>query len=130
MYKRNSGLEDREILQNQFTAYVKRAVHNRRIRFLRDESRSELAETSLTVIETYTRDPKDMIAAFLEQEALRRALLEIRDKERYVILARVLDGKSVEEIATELSLSYRAVTSILYRCKQKLRQLLEGGGVE
>ena len=79
MYKRNNGLDDREILQNQFTAYVKRAVHNRRIRFLRDESRSELAETSLTAIEMYTCDPKDMIATFLEQEALRRALLEIRD---------------------------------------------------
>ena len=48
MYKRNSGLEDREILQNQFTAYVKRAVHNRRIRFLQDESRSSQTETSLT----------------------------------------------------------------------------------
>ena len=105
LYKRHSGLEDREILQNQFTAYVKRAVHNRRIRFLRDESRSELVETSLTAIEMYTFDPKDMIATFLEQEALRRALLEIRDKERYIILARVLDGKSVEEIATELGLS-------------------------
>ena len=130
MYKRNSGLEDREILQNQFTAYVKRAVHNTRIRFLQDENRSSQVEISLTDIEMYTCDPKDMIATFLEQEALRRALLEIRDKERYIILARVLDGKSVEEIATELSLSYRAVTSILYRCKQKLRQLLEGGGVE
>ena len=130
MYKRNSGLEDREILQNQFTAYVKRAVHNRRIRFLQDENRSSQVEISLTDIEMYTCDPKDVIAAFWELEALRRALLEIRDKERYVILARVLEGKSVEEIATELGLSYRAVTSILYRCKQKLRQLLEGGGVE
>ena len=61
---------------------------------------------------------------------LRQELLEIRDKERYVILTRVLDGKSVEEISTELGLSYRAVTSILYRCKQKLRQLLEGGDKE
>ena len=65
-----------------------------------------------------------------ELDAEVQELLEIRDKERYVILARVLDGKSVEEIATELGLSYRAVTSILYRCKQKLRQLLEGGDVE
>ena len=87
-------------------------------------------ETSLNAIEPYIYDPKDAVEAFLEQEALRRALLEIRDMERYVILARVLDGKSVEEIATELGLSYRAVTSILYRCKQKLRQLLEGGDVE
>ena len=130
MYKRNNGLDDREILQNQFTAYVKRAVHNRRIRFLQSEGRNSPLETSLYAIEPYIYDPKDAVEAFLEQETLWRALLEIRDVERHVILARVLDGKSVEEIATELGLSYRAVTSILYRCKQKLRQLLEGGDEE
>ena len=59
MYKRNSGLEDREILQNQFTAYVKRAVHNRRIRFLQDENRSSQVEISLTDIEMYGIDPVD-----------------------------------------------------------------------
>ena len=130
MYKRNSGLEDREILQNQFTAYVKRAVHNRRIRFQQDESRNSKAEISLMAIEMYSCDSHDGIASFLERESLRQALVEIQDRERYIILARVLDGKSVEEIATELGLSYRAVTSILYRCKQKLRQLLEGGDEE
>lgn len=130
MYKRNNGLDDREILQNQFTAYVKRAIHNRRLRFLQDGSRSLQAEISLMAIEMYTCDSHDGIASFLERESLRQALVEIQDRERYIILARVLDGKSVGEIAAELGLSYRAVTSILYRCKLKLRQLLEGGEVE
>lgn len=130
MYKQNNGFDDREILQNQFTAYIKRAVHNRRIRFLQEESKDKQMETSLSELELYIFDPHDSIIAFLERESLRHALLEIQEKERYVILARVFDGKSIEEIAAELGLSYRAVTSILYRSKRKLRELLEGGDNE
>ena len=58
---------------------------------------------------------------------LRQALQTIRDKERYIILARVIEEKSVSEIAEEMGLSYRSVTSLYYRGMQRLRLLLEGG---
>lgn len=127
MYKRNNGLDDQAILQNQFTAYVKRAVRNRRIRFLQEERMDRQAEVSLTEIELYIFNPHDKITTFLEREALRQALQTIENKERYIIFARLIDGKSVAQIAQELRISYRAVTSILYRGKKKLRTLLEEG---
>lgn len=127
MYKRNNGFDDHEILQNQFTAYVKRAVRNRRVRFLQNENKGKQMETSLAELELYIFDPHDGIMAIIERESLRQALLEIQARERYIILARVVDGKSIGKIAAELGISYRAATSILYRGKRKLREFMEGG---
>ena len=47
MYKKNNGSTEQEILQNQFSAYVKKAVHNRRIQFLTEKSRKFRFETPL-----------------------------------------------------------------------------------
>lgn len=127
MYIRNSGLEDREILQNQFAAYVKRAVHNKRVRFLQDENDGGKMEVSLTELELYMFDPHDEISAIFERELLGQALLKVQKKERYVLISRAIDGKSIDEIAADLGISYRAVTSILYRVKRKLREFMEEG---
>lgn len=127
MYKRNNGMDDREILQNQFTAYVKRAVHNRRIRYLVQRDKYTRMEGSLTEIEPYAYDTRDNIQSVMDFEALRESLQSIREKERYIILARVVEEKSVNEIAVELGISYRAVTSLYYRGMKKLREMMEGG---
>lgn len=127
MYKRNNGLDDREILQNQFTAYVKRAVHNRRIRYLVQRDKYIRMEGNLTEIEPYAYDTRNDIQSVMDFEALREALQSIREKERYIILARVVEEKSVSEIAAELGISYRAVTSLYYRGMRKLREVMEGG---
>ena len=127
MYIRNNGSEEQEILQNQFTAYVKRAVHNRRLRYLFQKQRYVQLECSLDEMEPFAFDPHNDIQAFIEMESIRCALGDIKEKERYIILARVLQDKSVGELADELGLSYRAVTSIYYRGMRKLRDILGGG---
>ena len=54
------------------------------------------------------------------------ALSAIREKERRVFLARVLDEKGFDEIARELGLSYKGAAAIYYRTIAKLRVLLGG----
>lgn len=127
MYKRNNGISDREILQNQFTAYVKRAIHNKRIRYLMQQDKYSAVEVGLSDVEAYVHDSRNDMETFMDMEAMRQALQTIRDKERYIILARVIEEKSVSEIAEEMGLSYRAVTSLYYRGMRRLRLLLEGG---
>jgi len=44
MLQRNNGITDNEILQNQFTAYVRRAVHNCRLRYITTQVRRDCRE--------------------------------------------------------------------------------------
>ena len=39
MLPRNNGITENEILQNQFTAYVGRALRNRRLRYIMNQER-------------------------------------------------------------------------------------------
>ena len=112
MFNRNSGTDEQEILQNQFTAYVKRAVHNKRLRYLSHMQKYAVSECSLTMLEPYVFDPLDTIHAAFEMDASRQALGETQEKERQIILSRVVVDNSVSEIAAEMGSSYRAVTSL------------------
>ena len=51
---------------------------------------------------------------------------EIKEKERYVILARILDEKGFNEIADELGMGYKGVAAIYYRAIRKLKNILGG----
>lgn len=126
MYNRNSGTDEQEILQNQFTAYVKRAIHNKRLRYLSCMQRRINTECSLTMHEPFVVDSHDNIHSIVEMEAIRHSLGRIHEKERQVILSRVVEEKSVGQIAEEMKISYRAVTSLYYRGIKKLREILRG----
>ena len=62
----------------------------------------------------------------MDYAELYSALSAIREKERRVFLARVLDEKGFDEIARELGLSYKGAAAIYYRTIAKLRVLLGG----
>ena len=127
MFIWNNGVDEQEILQNQFTAYVKRAIRNKRIRYLSHIQKVVKNECSLTELEPYIFDPCDNMQAALEMETIRCAMGLIHEKERRIIMARVVEEKSVVEIAKEMGISYRAVTSLYYRGMKKLRDILIRG---
>jgi RNA polymerase sigma-70 factor (ECF subfamily) len=60
----------------------------------------------------------------LEARALRRALTELSRDYRDPLLLQVVGGFSVGEIAQEMNLSTGAVTTRLFRARQKLRDVL------
>jgi len=60
----------------------------------------------------------------LETRALRRALTDLSRDYRDPLLLQVLGGFSVAEIAEEMNLSRGAVTTRLFRARQKLRSVL------
>lgn len=58
----------------------------------------------------------------LEDSALLHALKELSERERYIFLERVLDGKSFEMLAEEMGLGYKGVTAVYYRTIQKIKR--------
>ena len=122
MYKRNSGSAEVDILQNQFTAYLTKAFHNGRAQYLLKKNRleREIATEDLQLFfEPHFED-------FTDYDALYKALKTIKERELYVLLARVIEEKGFREIAEEINMSYKATTEIYYRTIAKLRKLLGG----
>lgn len=125
MYKRNDGLTGDQILQNQFTAFLNTALCNTRKAYLRGKYRRCKREC---ITDEFFLCPYDgeYTESAVDYAELYAALSAIREKERRVFLARVLDEKGFDEIARELGLSYKGAAAIYYRTIAKLRVLLGG----
>ena len=125
MFKRNSGSNEHDILQNQFTSYLSFAVNHARIDFIRAKvARLKREQITDQYGSIFAEEGFD-IEVFLENEILMQAMREIREKERYVFLARALEEKRFKEIAGELGMSEKGVAAIYYRTVKKLRAKLE-----
>lgn len=127
MFKKNNGSNEHDILQNQFTSYLSFAVSNARIDFIRAKTaRLKREQTTYQYELLFTRETFEL-EIFMENEVLSQAIKDIREKERYVFLARVLEEKKFKEIAEELGMGEKGVAAIYYRTVKKLRDILEGG---
>lgn len=127
MFTKNSGSNEHDILQNQFTAFLASALKNRRLMYLRSRVRRlrrEVIAEDLVFFYVETEEFNENL--FSDSDALRHALKELREKERFVLLARVIDEKSFDEIGTKLGIGYKGAAAIYYRTITKLRKLLGG----
>lgn len=129
MWQRNNGKSETEIIQNQFTAYLTTAVQRRRNDYLQQIDKRQQAE-SLTedfLLGAKYHIEEDILLGLpvlmqLEDSALLHALKELSERERYIFLERVLDGKSFEMLAEEMELGYKGVTAVYYRTIQKIKR--------
>lgn len=71
-------------------------------------------------------DDSDFVFDLCETDALTCALKKLNERERYVVLSRVLEEKSFEEIADKLGMKYKGVAAIYYRTIAQLRNILGG----
>ena len=132
MWQKNNGKSETEIIQNQFTAYLATAVQHRRNDYLQQMDRRQQIE-SLT--EDFMFMPEcsieqDMLLGLpvlmqLEDSALLHALRELSERERYIFLARAVDGKSFETLAEETGMGYKGAASVYYRTVQKIKRKIE-----
>lgn len=127
MLHKNNGSNEHDILQNQFTSYLSLAVSNARIDFIRAKIARLKREQATDQYELLFTQEIFEIELFMENEVLSQAIKDIREKERYVFLARVLEKKKFKEIAKELGMGEKGVAAIYYRTVKKLRDMLEGG---
>ena len=66
----------------------------------------------------------------IENPLLLQALLQIKDWERHILLARLLDGRSFIELSKNLGVSYKAVSNSYYRLILKLRRMMKGDAMD
>ena len=129
MYNRNDGSEYINALQNQFTAYLKTSLYRNKIRYMRKWDKLRTCEIPLEEYQFELFDeqtPLHILMLAIECEILQTALKSIKQRDRYILLAHVIDKKSFVEIAEELGIGYKAVTSAYYRIILKLRNILGG----
>jgi RNA polymerase sigma-70 factor, ECF subfamily len=64
------------------------------------------------------------------QSEVARALLQLQEEFRTVLVLRIVEEMSVEEVAESLGISTGTVKSRLHRAKEKMRELLAGSELE
>ena len=122
MKYRNKGINEEHRVQNQFTAYLLTAVKRCRQQYMEkneryQQSRAEFDEKYIVVEITDNWQYKS--------DALDQTLAKLEDRERYVLLSRVLEEKSFETMGKELGLKYKGVTALYSRTLAKVQKMLE-----
>ena len=127
MFEKNNGNTECEKLQNRFTAFISTSMERARIDYLRKEySRKkntyEMDDEKLALVP----DGTDFVSRICDREALSFALDQLSEKERYVIISKVIQEIGFEEIALELGMKFKGVEALYYRTIAKLRNILGG----
>lgn len=123
--------------QNQFTAYLLAAIHNYKRVFLKRNAQIMLTEVA------YDHYAKDAALSAdtdhyqglplmqqIENERLFSAMQELHSRDRHIFLARVLEERSLSEIAQSLGITYGAAAMSYHRTISRLRNALDGDGRE
>ena len=127
MKKRNNGFTEQDKLQNEFTAFITVSFERTKLKYIKREGYrlrliGEMEDEKFALIP----DGTDFVSNFCENDALAYALKQLDERERYVLIARVLEEKSFDEIADKLGVKYKCATMIYYRTTAKLRNILGG----
>ncbi|HRP31863.1 MAG TPA: sigma-70 family RNA polymerase sigma factor [Agriterribacter sp.] len=96
--------------------------------YLKDEER--LAEKNKKLIRHFSDNSNstiDTVYEFKERsyQSIMRALAEMPDADRQIIQWRHIEEKSIDEIARLLAIKVTSATNRIYRCMQRLRELVE-----
>ena len=139
VHKKKNNEED-SYLQNMFTAYVAKAVRNRRRDILRARIKRRENEMYVDVQEFFRvyedklgvsgkKSEKEAVSfeeIDFQNEALERAIWNLSDRDRYVLFARILEERSYEELSEELGIAYKGVAAVYIRAIKKIRKEIEG----
>lgn len=133
MRKQNDGISADDILQNQFTAYLVTAVKRRKALYIRKKTQRQQVESPLELYDTEMplQADSDLLIGFslleqIENPMLHLALMQARERERYIFLTRILEERSFSDLAEELGISYKATTHSYYRFIERIRKMMGG----
>ena len=116
----NSGKGESNILQNQFTRYLKTAVQRRKIDLFHARNR-------VYIRECYDDSWQDIPGLITEDIYFNTsAQCDTLGLERYIFFAHVLDERTFTELAAELGMNYKGVAAAYYRVFHKIRDALRG----
>lgn len=123
MNRRNEGISESDILQNQFTAYLQISLQRCKSQYLSKLDNQRIHETEMPREQEAIEE--DFCNTVAEKVALSSAMKQIKERERLVVTLHVAEGKSFNEIAVQLDMKYSTVTMVYYRTLDKLRVILQ-----
>ena len=132
MQYRNDGNREDYIVQNQFTAYLQVALKRRKneyiSKFYRLQKHEQPLEADCVLFSDngWHTDCNNRMEVQEEYIAVLKAIDQLRERERFVFVARSLEERSFEELAQELQIGYKGVAAIYYRAIRNIRRKLDG----
>ena len=121
MQYRNDGSREEYQIQNQFTAYLQVALKRRKNACLSQRHRQQQPISAEAWENEYFR----RMELLMEYRAVLEALDQLQKRERYILLARILEERSFTELAQELQIGYKGAAAIYYRALSRIREKLE-----
>ena len=91
MNYRNDGSDEINAVQNQFTAYLTKALRNARAQYIRNTVRRLQIELAIEELEYLGIPSENQMEELTDAEDVLAALPVIKEKERCVVLSRVID---------------------------------------
>lgn len=126
----NSGKGESNIMQNQFTRYLKTAIQRRKIDVLRERKKiyghEYYEDTWQEIPDLITEDVYFKFSTQFESIDLEQVLLQVEQRDRYIFYAHVLDERTFAELASELGMGYKGVAAAYYRVIRKIREKIRG----
>ncbi len=111
-------------MASPFVAWLMTISHNLVVDFYRTKKDKSYLEPDVTA-DNSTPSPERVAEVHLEQQQLRRVILQLRGDQQQVILLRFIEGFEFKEIASLLGKSEGAIRVILHRALAALRHILE-----
>jgi len=114
-------------MASPFVAWLMTISHNLVIDFYRTRKDRAYLESEV-LADNSTRGPERAAENSIEQQRLRRAILQLGGDEQQVVMLRFIEGFEFAEIASLLKKKEGNIRVILHRALVKLRSILEKEG--
>jgi RNA polymerase sigma-70 factor, ECF subfamily len=105
-------------------AWLYRVAHNAALNALQRAERARTSGDSGLDVAAPESDPAAEVAAQLDSEEIQRALAELTDEQRQVVVLRFMAGQSTAEVAQVVEKSETAVRQLQVRALRALGRLL------
>lgn len=137
----NNWEDSREIVQNTFLkiwevrdrldidtslkSYLYQASKNGMIDFIRLSKRNLAVKENLKLTSSEIEENSKSLDSFVIRQELKKALTQLKPKNREIFILHKVEGLTHKEIASHLDISIRAVEDNVKRATVLLRELLE-----
>lgn len=111
-------------MSTPFVAWLMTIAHNLVVDFYRTRKDRAYLEAEILASDP-ALNPEEVAETSLEQQRVRRAILQLGSDEQQVVLLRLVEGFEFAEIASALKKKEGNVRVILHRALVKLRKILE-----
>lgn len=106
-------------------AWLLRIAHNLTISYLRSKRDHSILDEAF-IDQKLHRNPEDALAQSNDEESVRRAILNLREEQRQVIILRFVEELDYRQVAALIGKSVPAVRVIQHRALGNLRKIMQG----